>query len=76
MHGHNNMSASNCARVMRVARVRVRVRGYIPVFEKAHALMKRTVRVTESIRKIAGQGRRRRRMTCSPGSVWPIVSLL
>ena len=32
----------------------------VPVFEKAHARMKR-IHITESIRKIAGQGRRRRR---------------
>ena len=30
-------------------------------FEKAHARMKRTLRVTESIRKIPGQRQRRRR---------------
>ena len=40
MHGHNNaMSASNCACIMRVMAVRVRVQ--VPVFEKAHALIKR-----------------------------------
>ena len=41
MHGHNNyaMSASNCARIMRVMDACARVR--VPVFEKVHVRMKR-----------------------------------
>ena len=42
---------------MRVMAVRAHAR--VPVFEKGHALMKH-IRVTESIRKIARQRRRRR----------------
>ena len=63
------------AHVMRVMAARARVYTYT-VFEKAHALM--TLRVTESIRKIAGRDRDVARwltLTRIPGSVWPIASL-
>ena len=68
----------HCARVIRVMDARAHAR--VPVFQKAHARMKRTCE-TESIRKIAGQRRRwvaeRARwltLTRIPGSVWPIFS--
>ena len=52
MHGHNN-NANDCAHIMHVMAAYARAR--VAAFEKAQALMKRTLRVTKSIRKLLGR---------------------
>ena len=76
------MSTSNCARVMCV--MAVRVRAWVPGFEKVHALMKRihitcNGKYTENCwteTKTSAKRARWLTLTRIPSSVWPIVSLL